>query len=57
MINTEKKIRMSIKDITREGDRLAVTVGINDAEITLFGFDEVREFSLGDLLIMLRREE
>jgi tRNA threonylcarbamoyladenosine modification (KEOPS) complex Cgi121 subunit len=56
-MNPDSKIKMSISDITREGDKLAITVSIGTGEITLFAFDEVREFPLRDLLIMLEREE
>jgi hypothetical protein len=45
------KVRMSIADINREGNKLAVTININDAEITLFNFDEERSFPLRDLII------
>jgi hypothetical protein len=56
-MNPDSKIKMWISDITREGDKLAITVGIGTGEITLFAFEEEREFPLKDLLTMLEREE
>jgi hypothetical protein len=55
-ITKEAKVRMYISDITREGSRLAITVGINNGEITLFNFDEEREFPLWDLILSSLKE-